>query len=386
MEAAELDTPDGAVWVARGLYADDFRHGRVHVAGARAWDAAGLARLAREPRVAGLPLESWAFVDIETTGLGTQAGIWAFLVGIGWMDAGGFRIEQILLRDPSEEPALLHTVSERLGAFAGIVTFNGKAFDLPVLQTRFALARRRTPQAGLVHCDVLHAGRRAWGHRFESCRLAALERRLLGVRRANDLDGRLVPQAFLDYLRRGEGAILDPVLARNRMDLLSLLLVAAEAARFFEHVRRGGFGVAARGAALAEDRLQAARLLRLEGDTTGAAELLELCLAGTAALPERAAARTLLASLRKREGDLENACRLWEEQLREDPTRVEAVEELAKVEEHRRRDPAAALARVEARLGLGALDAASEAALRHRRARLERKLGRGQGPFAPFWE
>jgi uncharacterized protein YprB with RNaseH-like and TPR domain len=389
IEAGEHATPHGAIWAARALYPDLYRHGRVHVAAARAWDAPGLAQLAREPRAARLALEGWAFVDIETTGLGARAGTVAFLVGIGWMERDGFRIEQLLLRDPGDEPALLHAVERRLATFGGIVTYNGKAFDLPVLATRCLLARRPPLDPALVHCDLLHAARRVWAHRFDSCRLVALERRVLGLRREGDVDGRLVPDLYMDYLRRGDGRRLDPVLAHNRADLLSLLLLGSEAARFLARAHGSGVDRAGDPAERAADRLQAARVLLRSGDERRAADLLDGCLAGAAPPPVRMAARTLLAYIRKRQGDLAAACRLWEEQLRDDPTLVEPVEELAKVDEHRRRDPAAALARVQHRLAGAPLDAGSEAALRHRRARLARKLGSpGLGEAAeesPSW-
>ena len=390
IEAGDQETPHGPVWVASALYPDLYRHGRVHVTTARAWDAAGLAWVALEPRAGALGLERWAFVDVETTGLGARAGTVAFLVGLGWMEPGGFRVEQILERDPADERALLHAVGARLRAFQGIVTFNGKAFDLPVLETRYALSQLEVAHGDLVHCDLLHAARRLWAERLQSCRLVALEREVLGLRRTGDLDGRLVPDAYLDYLRSGDGAILDPVLAHNRADLLSLLLLGAEAGRFLARARSASEERRPRdAAACAADLLVAARVLYRAGEGSAAAELLDRCLGGLPTPPVRMAARELLAYIRKRQGALADACRLWEEQLDDDPTLVTPVEELAKVDEHRRHDLVRALARVESRLGNAALDAGSEAALLHRRMRLVRKLGlagTGDAAGVPLWQ
>jgi tetratricopeptide (TPR) repeat protein len=211
---------------------------------------------------------------------------------------------------------------------------------------------------------------------------------VLGLRRSGDLGGRLVPDAYLDYLRSGDGAILDPVLAHNRADLLSLLLLGAEAGRFLARARSASEERRPRDAeARAADLLVAARVLYRAGEEGGAAELLERCLAGLPAPAVRMAARELLAYIWKRQGSLADACRLWEEQLDDDPTLVAPVEELAKVDEHRRHDLARALARVESRLENAPLDAGSEAALLHRRKRLARKLGLSPSgdAAAPLW-
>jgi hypothetical protein len=375
--AEERSTPHGPLWVATARYADTHPHGRVQVAAARAWDPQALAALARDARAA-LPPEGWCFLDVETTGLGLHAGTVAFLVGIGWIAPEGFCVEQYLMRDPADEPALLHAVEATLGRFAGVVTFNGKSFDLPLLAVRAALARRTPPHAGLAHCDLLHAARRAWSHRTQSCRLVALERQFLGMHRDDDLDGALIPQVYLDALRTGRGELLDPILTHNRHDLVSLVLLTAAAARFLE--RTCADSPPARredSQALVADRLRIAHVYVQAGDSATAASLLERCLTTEAAPSERQAGRALLAQIRKRAGEWEAACALWEAMLDEEPHLVEPYEEIAKAFEHRRRDPARALAWVERRLAASALEPAAQAAFSHRRARLERKLRSG---------
>jgi uncharacterized protein len=377
LTAAERETPHGPLWVASALYADTYRHGSLHAAAARAWDPHALAALCRDPSAA-LPPESWCFLDVETTGLGLHAGTVAFLVGLGWVSPGGLRVEQYLMRDPAEEPALLHAVASVLQGFAGVVTFNGKTFDLPLLAVRAAMARRSPPHAGLVHCDLLHAARRAWSHRTTSCRLVALEKQFLGLRRHDDLDGAAIPQVYLDALRSGRGEMLDPILTHNRHDLLSLMLLTAAAARFLERARAGA-PPPGRGepAPLAADWLRAARVYVQAGDEPSAIALLERCLGDAVPVPERQASRALLAQLHKRRGDWAGACALWEQMLTEDPAVTEPYAEIAKVLEHRRHDPDAALAWVEKRLDGAGLDAEARAAFAHRRARLQRKLQPG---------
>jgi hypothetical protein len=377
---AERLTAHGAIWVGSARYPDVFRHGRAHVAAARAWDPSHLAWLARERRAAAIPPERWAFLDVESTGLGAHTGVRAFLVGIGWIAGDGVRIEQILLRDPDEEPALLAAVTERLAGFAGIVSFNGKAFDLPLLATRAALHRRAAPHVRHVHCDLLHVARRVWAERGRSCRLAALEARCLGLRREGDVESRLVPEYYHEYLRQGRGAVLAPVLAHNRTDLLSLALLTAEASRFLECVERPSGGRGRDPRALAADRLRAARVYLSAGETGRAAALLDACIAESPPGDARCTARSLLGRLRKRQGAWDAAREQWESLLGEAPDLVEPYEELAKVHEHRKRDPGAALAWVERRLAGPPLGPVAAASLARRRARLVRLAGRLGAP------
>jgi uncharacterized protein len=375
--ADERVTPHGPLWVATARYADDYAHGQTLVAAARSWDPRALAVLARDPRAA-LPPASWAFLDVETTGLGLHAGTVAFLVGIGWLAPEGLFVEQYLMRDPADEPALLHAVEATLRRFTGVVTFNGKAFDLPLLGVRAGMARRTPPHAGLAHCDLLHAARRAWSHRVQSCRLAALERQFLGVYRRDDVDGALIPQIYLDALRSGRGELLDPILTHNRQDLVSLALLTAAAAGFLVRTCATPPGGRLAGAAdRAADELRAAHVYLQAGDATTAASLLERCVTGARLLAERQAGRAMLARIRKRAGEFAPACTLWEAMLEEEPHLVEPYEEIAKVLEHRRRDPAQALSWVERRLAAATLAPPEVATLTHRRARLVRKVRPG---------
>jgi uncharacterized protein YprB with RNaseH-like and TPR domain len=374
--AGEETTPHGAVWYARAAYEAEFRHGHARIDAARQVTASGLALVARDEAARQVAPDAWVVLDVESTGLGARAGTFAFLVGIGAWHGGSFAIEQFLLRDPSEEPALLHAVALRLQRAAGLLTFNGKAFDVPLLQARCTLARQSPPPVPRAHCDLLHAARRIWSSTAGTCRLAALERRHLGVRRGRDVAGRDVPERYLDYLRGAPAAILDDVLRHNRADLLSLALLATQAARFPERAQASGDA----GGDAARDRVRAARLYAAAGDTLTAAALYAACLGDDVPQPERQAARAWLARTAVRAGDLVRACVLWQAMLAEEPDRMEPYADLAKTFEHRLRDPARALDWVEAGLRVGRVAAAAADALAHRRGRLVRKLG---GPAQP---
>jgi uncharacterized protein len=181
------------------------------------------------------------FLDLETTGLAGGAGTYAFLVGCGWFEAGGFRVRQFFMVGHALERALLAAVRERLEHCAALVTYNGKSFDVPVLETRFVFNRQRAPLGESPHVDMLHPARRLWrgarplvsipGAQRESCTLSALERALLGVQRTGDVPGFEIPTRYFAFLRSGEASPLEPVLEHNRLDLVSLAALTARAFR-----------------------------------------------------------------------------------------------------------------------------------------------------------
>lgn len=158
-------------------------------------------------------------VDIETGGF---AGTPAFLVGLLDLAVEPLVVEQWLTRDYSEEQALVRLVAERLSARDVWVSFNGKSFDEPFLRDRAAACRVSFPRPRL-HVDILHAARRAWRSRLPDCRLATLERRILGVARAGDVPSADVPELFHHFLRTGRAGPLRPVLEHNRQDLVTSL-------------------------------------------------------------------------------------------------------------------------------------------------------------------
>lgn len=194
------------------------------------------------------------YFDLETTGLGGGAGSRAFLVGCGSFTDSGFQTCQLFLPSPSFERALLAQAALRLHAADAIVSFNGKSFDAPMLETRWAFHRMGVTLDDRPHLDLLHPARRLWrGPRAgawrdstpasfdvaERCTLDSLERGLLGVSRLGDPDGFEIPSIYFDYMRTSDPARLDAVFEHNRLDLLSLVALTARAVRL---VRAGPEG------------------------------------------------------------------------------------------------------------------------------------------------
>ena len=187
------------------------------------------------------------FIDLETTGLSGGAGTIAFLVGCGYFDVGAFQVRQFLLTSHAAERALLAAVAEFFADADLIITYNGKTFDVPVMETRWLFHRMAPPLDGVPHFDMLHPARRLWkppsvrrpglSAPAESvddgscCRLSTLERRLFDVQRVGDVEGFEIPSRFFRFVRSGDPRPLEPVLEHNRIDLISLAALTARAAQ-----------------------------------------------------------------------------------------------------------------------------------------------------------
>lgn len=188
-----------------------------------------------------------AFLDIESTGLGGGAGIYAFMVGVGTFEqeegaADGsaehpeFVVRQFFMRHPGEEPALLTALTHLLRGCRSLVTFNGRSFDAPLLRGRYRYSGRFLPtgvqmpsvlDSSAPHLDLLHPARRLWRKRLGSCSLSNLERAILGrTRTEDDVPGSLIPQLYADYLRDGDGSQMQRVFYHNREDIVSMAVLA----------------------------------------------------------------------------------------------------------------------------------------------------------------
>lgn len=232
-------TPLGETWVRTARFALD-----EHPELARFLDARPetLAAMGLDDRLTALSPARAAFVDTETTGLSLGTGTYTFLIGVGEYEpatedapAGAFVVRQFFMRSPAEESAQLHLVDEAIGRTAGFVTFNGRAFDLPLLTNRFVLARMPVSFAGAPHLDLLPVARRVWRARHRSCSLGNLEQQVLGLTRTlDDVPGWMIPDIYRDYYRTGQATdMLARVFYHNLQDILSMALLGARLADLF---------------------------------------------------------------------------------------------------------------------------------------------------------
>jgi uncharacterized protein YprB with RNaseH-like and TPR domain len=162
------------------------------------------------------------FLDTETTGLAGGTGTRAFMIGAARWESGRFALRQLTITTLAGEAAMLEQLRAWLGPATVLVTYNGKSYDAPLLTTRFRLERMASPLQGLRHIDLLHPVRRRWRAQWPNCRLATVERQLLGVVREDDLPGAQAPAAWLRFLRAGDASDLYRVLKHNAQDLRSL--------------------------------------------------------------------------------------------------------------------------------------------------------------------
>jgi uncharacterized protein YprB with RNaseH-like and TPR domain len=270
----------------------------------------------------------WLFLDTETTGLAGGTGTYAFLVGLAWWDGGGLQVEQLFMRDHGEEHSLLLEVSHRLKERPVLVTFNGKSFDWPLLETRFRMTRSIEVPRFAEHLDFLHPARQLWRLQFDSLRLAELERCLLnaeslGWSRTADIDSTRIPEFYFEYLRGGPHVELLGVFLHNRMDLRGLAALSTRVLRAL-----GDLDAASEQSPL--ELYGLSRLLDRRGERQRARATYERALA--AGLPSGVAgkARSDLARLAKRERDFHRSRQLWQEVAEEDSALgLQALEQLA---------------------------------------------------------
>ncbi len=244
----------------------------------------------------------WLFLDTETTGLMGGTGTYPFMVGIAWWDAGGLEVEQFFMRELSEEHALLLTLAERMAERPVLVTFNGKSFDWPLLETRYRMTRKIRAVAPRAHLDFLHPARNLWRVRLGSVRLAELEKHVLGWNRGADLISEMIPQFYFDYLRGGPPEPLVQIFLHNQMDLRGLAGLASRIVAVLADPQTDGtdglelFGVS--------------RICERRGDTARARKHYAQSLDAVLPAETDRAARRSLARLAKREGDLPLALKL----------------------------------------------------------------------------
>jgi len=360
------DTGQGPIVRVRREYPLSHRHGGGSLDDLLTTPLELLARAARVDGDLG-GADGLLFLDTETTGLAGGTGTYAFLVGAARVEGERLVVLQYFMRDFDDEPALLTALEPLLAQARAVVTFNGAGFDLPLLETRFVLARRRWPST-LVHLDLLRPARRVWTGWLTDCRLTTLERAVLGLAREDDVPGGLIPMLYFDYLRSRRAAPLRRVFEHNRCDVLSLVALV------------GWFG-----RALADNRhvrpAEMAGLGRLWEPFDLERGLACYRAALEAGLPEPVAqwARLRLAWWEKRAARWAAACELWDAARQHEAFDPRPWEELAKFHEHRARDLAAARTIVEDAIGLARAAGAAARVLdgfAYRLQRLNRRLAR----------
>jgi tetratricopeptide (TPR) repeat protein len=363
----------GACIVVDRWYAPEQFHGQFRIG-----DCANLlqrhrahARVLGGDRAHGSPEgPSPIFFDLETTGLAGGAGTYAFLVGCAEFVDGAFRTRQYFLTGYGAEGPLLSAVGECMAGADLLVSFNGRTFDAPLLETRYLFHRTSMPFADVPHLDLLHTARRLWNGE-DGCSLRLIENAQAGVTRSGDVPSAEIPARYIQYVRTGEARPLVPVFEHNRLDLLSLAVLTAAAMALVEQ--------GATATRSASECLGLGRLYERAGFDAQAMRCYEHAAsddAGGAPDVRAEALRRLARSLRRARRH-EEAADAWSDllvlALSDDGLNREAARALAVHHEHRSRNlEAARLFAVKA--AAAATTEAHRASARHRLGRLERKL------------
>ncbi len=222
-------TINGTHYVIRQSYRPPHFHGSVRLDRMSVGDLSVLLQLAR-CSYNDLDRDRIVFLDTETTGVQGGAGTCPFLIGLGFFRGDRFEVVQYFIRDFDEEPSMLLALGKFLERFDLIVTYNGKAYDLPLVENRCVLSRLDRPFEHLSHFDLLFTARRLWRAGYGSCRLTALEEKILGFGRGPDIPGSMIPEAYFDYVRSSDPGILTSVFSHNVYDIISLAALAIHAA------------------------------------------------------------------------------------------------------------------------------------------------------------
>ena len=256
-------------------------------------------------------------------------------MGIAWWEGGGLEIEQLFMREYSEERSLLFALRDRIVERPVVVTFNGKSFDWPLLETRYRMTRKISAPTPRAHLDFLHPARHLWRLRLGSVRLSELERYVLGWDRGADLLSGLIPQIYFDYLHGGPPERLVPVLNHNQLDLRGLAALSSRILALLSDVEN-----------LGQDGLElfgVSRICEKRGEDIRARSLYEKSIASFLPSETDRVARRSLARLAKRQGDFDLACELWKDALGNSRHGYEAYEQLAIYYERKAGDPEQAL-------------------------------------------
>jgi hypothetical protein len=328
-----LATPRGDVFIAEQSYPSNYIYGSAPLLSS--FPLSFISQWANDPAIENFPLTKFAFLDTETSGLSVGTGTYAFLVGVARFTSDQFVLKQFFMRDPAEEPALLEGLANFLAPCEALVTFNGKAFDAPLLTTRYRLHQIPNPYKDYSHLDLLPLARRLWRDRLESRALKYLEEHVLGLTRSTEeVPGYEIPWLYFDYLRTGDARPMAGVFYHNAMDVVAM---AALLAHMNEMMQNPYDGKVQHGL----DFIALGKLFEDLGHWDEAARLFERGLESGLDEADFGVAVRRLSILQKKRGDLGEAIRLWESAAEQG--HLYAFIELAKHYEHKERDAKSAL-------------------------------------------
>ena len=329
-----------------------------------------LSRLGNFDQEKPIDFRQTVFVDTETTGLSGGTGTVAFLVGIGYFSEDTFQVDQYFIDSFAKEEGMLDLIADFLQPYTTVISFNGKTFDLPILENRYVLAGQKTPFARLDHLDLLHPSRQLWKLTLENCRLQTIEKNILHHYREDDVPGEEAPRIYFRYLQAGDPVPLEPVFRHNADDIVSLVAITSALWRQFhapDEDSEAGLIDHARG-----------RMYSNKGELSLALCAYRRSLSGQLTPNRRQEVLVHMALIHKKLGQLEEMETVLHTALEiRDPFTIVPYEELAKYYEHRKKDFSEAIRIVETALAaLAPHRQQDRTSLEYRLNRLQDKLRR----------
>ncbi|MCU0237455.1 MAG: ribonuclease H-like domain-containing protein [Acidobacteria bacterium] len=348
-------------------YSLDGRYGKVRLGDWLSLRSDTLAVIAGSDEFAAVDPRRMLFFDSETTGLAGGTGTVPFMLGFGYFADQAFQVRIFVLLSLDREGEFLEAVARFLeeGGFSAVATYNGKAFDFPLLETRYILQRRPFPLRGLPHLDFLFPARTIWRNTFDSRKLGYLGEMLLGLSREDDIDGSDIPALYFSFLRSQAFSLIEPVVEHNAMDLVGLAAVVLLGVLYLDDYSLTGDG----GEIFGLGRLceRAGLLEKAEAFYKVAREVSARSEVGTLATRR-------LSFLLKKKKLFSEALELWRQLA--DGHDAQAQRELSVHFEHRERDFAMALTYVEKAIAGGGLTPARQQEMEKRLQRLQQKIAK----------
>lgn len=328
IEGREVDTPLGQTFVVEKTYPFDPRQEDIPLKFTASLPT--ISAWIQNPDIASYEPKSFIFLDTETSGLAGGTGTYAFLIGIGKFISDGFHLSQYFMRDPIEEPAQLASVLGVLEECKVLVTYNGKSFDVPLLNSRYISNGEPAPLNSYAHIDLLHLARRLWRDRLASRTLGSIEENILNaLRTEEDIPGWMVPSIYFDYLKSGDARPLSNVFYHNAMDILSLATLLNHISTILDDPHGG---IVEHGV----DLIAMGRIFEDMREFDAAAQCFAHGLEFN--IPENIRGKAIQrwSFMEKRRNNIEISIQLWENAAEYEE--IYAHVELAKVFEHRMRD------------------------------------------------
>lgn len=267
-----------------------------------------LTLLSKDSAFKTLDLSTALFLDLETTGLSGGTGVIPFLVGMGYYRDDKFYVSQYFLGELAEEERMIQELDQFFTEmnFQSIVTYNGKCFDMPLLETRFILQKKPFLLNELPHLDFLFPARSLWKHKHESCRLSHLAHEVVQTGRTEDIPSAEIPGRYFQYLHTGNFDLIEPIIYHNQEDILSLLGVVVVGAHIFSEGKEEKLSDAM-------DLYGAGKVMENVGDIEKSIYYFERALGGNLSDEVSLLAKKKLSYYFKRNKEWDRAIFIWKE-------------------------------------------------------------------------